>query len=439
MIIIFNNLSQQYLMLKDVYVDFFRLGIMSQLSTDEVVSAIVSEYDITSHEVEADYRSFIAELKTALSSAEMDEEGLGEEEVGEISFLPESYVYNIMTEKTIPFSATLEITDNCNENCIHCYRGVPQKSYWNTANFRNTIEELRKLGTLQMTLTGGEPCLHPDFAEMLQIVARNDFVLSVQTNATAFTDEILASLRTCIVDKVAISLYSVENTVHDAITKLHGSCELTKRGIEKLLRFGFPVKVNCPVMPNNKDSMLALKRYCAGLGVKCNFAFKIIPSRYPGKDTAGLNVFSSEFLLDCMRNEEIKLYSESLHKMRQYRDQVEDRYCQTGFRSITFNPQGECLICNSFVEPCGNLSEMSVYKIWNESEGLKKWREVTSLVNKKCKNCPAYGYCGPCPSYFHTLTGRTDSIDNITCSIGNALFEADQKYIKFSTDGSEEK
>ncbi|HPD60977.1 MAG TPA: hypothetical protein PKV48_04350, partial [Thermodesulfobacteriota bacterium] len=57
----------------------------------------------------------------------------------------------------IPFSVVFEITDRCNLKCLHCYQENGGKEELNFHEIKVILDDLEKLGTLKVTLTGGEP------------------------------------------------------------------------------------------------------------------------------------------------------------------------------------------------------------------------------------------------------------------------------------------
>ena len=71
-----------------------------------------------------------------------------------------------------PLSATLELTNRCNFNCVHCYINQPandqvaKQRELTTDQVKKIIDDMAEVGVLFLTLTGGEPLLRPDFAEI---------------------------------------------------------------------------------------------------------------------------------------------------------------------------------------------------------------------------------------------------------------------------------
>lgn len=418
-IIVFSNASRSHFIIQDIYAEFFRLCILQNNSKEFVIHKISQEYGVAESVVSQDFDRFTASLTRACSPSVPCSNPASAQLV-----VKDSDIYSLMSQDLVPFSATIEITDTCNLKCIHCYRGHPFHSYWTAATFEQALLQLRQLGTLHLTLTGGEPFTHPDFRVFPKLIKKYGFVLTLQTNATFDFSELYDSLVDISLKDIAVSLYSTIYTVHDAITTIPGSCQKTMKALTQLAARGFPVTINCPVMTINQGSLQSVKEFADSIGASCHFSFKIIPCQETKKDTLQLNCFTADLLQQYMVDSKIKLYHDILPSIRQCIPG--ERYCQTGFRSITLNAQGSVMLCNAYRKSCGNLKNSSLKQIWTSSDALLRWRTTTSLINKTCKNCKAFAYCEPCPAHEFTLTGNEFTIDSLTCSFGKAFYEADQ-------------
>ena len=66
----------------------------------------------------------------------------------------------------------IEMTNNCNLNCLHCGSGCSQNNYEyiETDILLKTLKQLASdynPKTIMICLTGGEPLLHPDFFKIV--------------------------------------------------------------------------------------------------------------------------------------------------------------------------------------------------------------------------------------------------------------------------------
>ena len=143
-----------------------------------------------------------------------------------------------------PLSAQLEITADCNNNCIHCY------NYWRSSTeqlpaFKEEyvsalISNLVSNGIYYLAITGGEPMLHPElFMTLLKESARNKIVIWVNSNLTLLTHDIAdvlkqsgAILRT--------SILSFDPYTHDQIAGRNGAFNETISGIQTAIEYKIP-------------------------------------------------------------------------------------------------------------------------------------------------------------------------------------------------------
>ena len=166
----------------------------------------------------------------------------------------QEYLEKHFKDKPHLSSFQIELTSKCNERCVHCY--IPHKfKLYNITDelYYSTLEQLSKMNVLSVTLSGGEPMMHPHFKEFLKAAKKYDFYVNILSNLTLLDDETIQIMKEGNVSSVQVSLYSMIPEHHDAITKLSGSFEKTKAAILKLIENDLPLHVSCPTMKGNKD------------------------------------------------------------------------------------------------------------------------------------------------------------------------------------------
>ena len=107
------------------------------------------------------------------------------------------FVYRAGARKRIPVSGTFELTPRCNLSCKMCYIHMSAEEQRQRGNELTTEEWLHiarqavKAGMIYLLLTGGEPMLRPDFVDIYREIIKMGVVISVNTNATLVTPEIV--------------------------------------------------------------------------------------------------------------------------------------------------------------------------------------------------------------------------------------------------------
>lgn len=81
-----------------------------------------------------------------------------------------------------PLAVSFCITKKCQLNCSYC--NIPSKSQEDLSleNILKKIDELKNLGCLRLSLTGGEPFLRNDIEKILKYAYKKGFFLTVNTN-----------------------------------------------------------------------------------------------------------------------------------------------------------------------------------------------------------------------------------------------------------------
>jgi radical SAM protein with 4Fe4S-binding SPASM domain len=93
--------------------------------------------------------------------------------------------------------ALIQVTERCNLHCAHCF--VSSGNWGEHMRFEDIVERvlprLCRARVERLTLTGGEPFVHPDIMEICRAVADLGLPLGICTNATQTTDAQIAQLR----------------------------------------------------------------------------------------------------------------------------------------------------------------------------------------------------------------------------------------------------
>jgi SynChlorMet cassette radical SAM/SPASM protein ScmF len=115
-------------------------------------------------------------------------------------------------------------------------------------------------------LTGGEPLLHPQIKQLLEIVRKEDLGLTVETNGVLCTPELAQELRSCKNAFVSVSLDGADAQMHEWMRGVDGSFEAALQGIRNLVSAGFRPQVIMSIVRRNKDQMEAVVRLAESLG-----------------------------------------------------------------------------------------------------------------------------------------------------------------------------
>ena len=150
----------------------------------------------------------------------------------------------------------ISLTDNCNFRCFYC---MPEEEYDFTPASRlmqaGEIEELAKifvnLGVNKIRLTGGEPLVRKDAADIIMGLAKLPVNLTITTNGTRL-HEYADVLTESGIRSLNISLDTLQQEKFQLITR-RDQFKTVFDNIQLLLSKNFHVKINVVVMKGLND------------------------------------------------------------------------------------------------------------------------------------------------------------------------------------------
>lgn len=150
----------------------------------------------------------------------------------------------------------ISLTDNCNLRCFYC---MPEEDYNFTPASRlmqkEEIETLARTfvaqGVNKIRLTGGEPLVRKDAADIILCLSKLPVQLTLTTNGTRL-HQFVDVLQQAGVRSLNISLDTLQADKFQLITR-RDQFALVWNNIQLLLRKGFHVKVNVVVMNGLND------------------------------------------------------------------------------------------------------------------------------------------------------------------------------------------
>lgn len=317
-------------------------------------------------------------------------------------------LYHKAKANLIPLSCLLEIIYKCNLNCIHCYVVKDGKKELTTKQFFNILDQLKELGTLYLTISGGEPLVRPDFFEIAEYAKKLNFALRIFTNAVLIDAKIADRIKRLKPLAVEVSLYGLEKT-HDEITQVKGSFRRSVNGIKLLKRRGINVLVKCTLLRQNIYQIWDLKKFVEkDLKVKMRgIGGGLTLSPCDDGDIRPLSYLPTEEQLRWYMKKEKQLFLKS-NKGKRFSFQIPNRnsnLCGSGITSINITPYGEVNPCVQVRTKNKITKSRTIKDIWENGREFKILRNTKEKDLKECLNCEYKKYCFKCAGISYLLTG----------------------------------
>lgn len=300
--------------------------------------------------------------------------------------------------KHLLWSAGLELTYRCNERCRHCYcdlRGEQTSARELIGGeWLKVVDQLSRMGCMNVLVTGGEPTLHPAFGTICERIVNRGMLCDVYTNGLKISNRLFDSLCKLPLNSISVSLYSGTAAFHDEITGVAGSFQKTFATLMRFKEAGLNAYAKVPVFHGHLKDYFSAKE----LGRKNGFrtlASTILVPGHSGETRNPMMMSASEYEIFLKRETKPDTSVEKTSSIEKFRNEP---LCQAGQSTLCISPFGDVMPCNSFPAVCGNVRQGSLAKIWRTSDVLKRLRNLRRCdVSMRCASCADIAYCTICP------------------------------------------
>ena len=298
----------------------------------------------------------------------------------------------------VPFSAQLDLTYRCNEQCVHCYLDHHDHGEMTTVEIKHLLKEMADAGVFILTLSGGEIFLRKDFFEILEYARSLTFCIKLKTNAVLIREAQAARLRDLGVESIQVSIYSHKPEVHDAITKVPGSLRRSIKAIRFLREQGLKVIVANVLMNQNMQDYQGVRSLAHEIDAEYTLDPTITPMMDGDRAITALNISRAE-LTEVFRSESLvgNIADFCAAPAPVDEDALDSTPCSAGHTACYVSPYGEFYPCVQFPLSCGNVRQQRFIDIWRNSEQLKEVRSIRLRDLSSCSQCAHGSTCTRCP------------------------------------------
>lgn len=300
------------------------------------------------------------------------------------------------------FACQIEVTNQCNERCIHCY--IPHEAkneLLPTEIILDTLMQLNQMGTLGLTISGGEAFIHPDIDKILLKARELDFTINILSNLTLIKPDHVTLLKKVNPSLVQTSLYSMNSEEHDHITKCKGSHTKTLTALETLIEADIPVQISCPVMKTNLHSYKAVLQWAQEH--RCKAQTDFIMMARSDLTTDNLNERLSieetkELMADILEVDiEYGALIDTPRKVKPVEQEKEEPVCGVGIDNICLGANGNFYPCSGWQGyAVGDVRKETIVDMWQNSPQLQYLRTVKRKTFPQCLVCEDKYFCAMC-------------------------------------------
>ena len=172
----------------------------------------------------------------------------------------------------------ISVTDRCNFRCPYCmpaeiygeaYEFLPRADILTFEELTRVVNIFAELGIGKLRITGGEPLLRNDLAELLGMLTGIQGIddLTLTTNGYLLS-QFAQQLKDAGLDRITVSLDSLDDQVFKTMNGRGFTTERVLSSIQKASEVGLsPIKINCVVQKGvNDHTIVNLARHFKGTG-----------------------------------------------------------------------------------------------------------------------------------------------------------------------------
>jgi radical SAM protein with 4Fe4S-binding SPASM domain len=374
----------------------------------------------------------------------------------------------------LPLYGSFELTHRCSFRCQHCYLGDQhairqhQSEELDTDEVLSLLDQVIEAGTLFLTLTGGDPLIRKDFAEIYSHAVRGGLLVTVFCNGSLIDDAIISLWQKFPPRMVEVTMYGATAATCDEITQTKGSFDLFQQGIKRLQQNKIHYQLKTILLTNNQHELEQMETIAEELDVHFRYDAIVSPCMpyhdnhgrsnilspphvkrtgfplqglFPDNSTPpqnkqhmtdamlaplNLRLTADEIITINLANENRRRPFLTAHEQALPPEHNRLFVCGAGRTSYHVTPYGKLMPCVASIEPACNLRQHDFKQGWDGP--LASLSQVEINEQSACYQCELRTRCDACPSVFSLETGDYQKPSPTLCSITKQRFIELQQY-----------
>ena len=341
-----------------------------------------------------------------------------------------------MKDKGYLSQVSMELTERCNNNCVHCYINLPaddeeaKKKEITFEEIKGIVVEAARMGCLSWHLTGGEPLLREDFPEVYLYLKRKGIRVTIFTNATLINSETASLFKKYPPQDIEVSIYGLSQRTYEAITRNLGSFDAFKQGINLLKENHIPFILKTAALPQNFHEIKEMRDFAQSLtGQPLGVVLKLnLGSRFRGGSKRDLKKklrLSPDKVIQVLKQDEEKYRKDIERFCQKFLGVPKDDHlfsCGAGVGGCHIDAYNNFQLCMLLRYPdcIYSLRGGSFKEAWEEF--IPKVREIRANNKKykeKCQRCFLKSLCEQCPAWSWMEHGVLDEPVEYLCEIAH--------------------
>ena len=329
---------------------------------------------------------------------------------------------------TQPLWLLAEVTYRCPLHCAFCYNPTDYDKHTqnelSTEQWINALRDARKMGAIQLGISGGEPLLRDDIEDIVIEAKKLGYYSNLITSGVGLTEKRIQAFKEGGLDHIQLSMHDITEEINNFITNTK-TFELKKKVAAMIKNHGYPMVLNVVIHRYNIGHIKEILEMAEALGADY---VELANTQYYGWSLVNRSqLMPLKEQIDEAERITNEFRQKVGNKMKIFfvvPDYFGDRpkKCMNGwgevFMIVTAN--GDVLPCHSArVLPnmqFPNVREHGLEYAWKDSPAFNKYRG-TAWMKGPCVTCPEkMNDLAGCRCQAFLLSGDAESADPV-CSL----------------------
>jgi len=276
----------------------------------------------------------------------------------------------------------LQVTNRCNFRCQICdfwKKPCSPSDELTVEQVREIGRKLNRLGTLVVSLGGGEPLIREDLYQVIAALNETNHFPILITNGWFVNETVAKDILRAGLQEISVSVDYADPAKHDAQRGCPGSWDQAVKALELLNRYR-PDRRNrihmiSVLMDDNLEEIEPLLRLCRDLGV--TYFVNLYSSGRGTKPLRKLDGKVTEVLLELKtKYPEFVSLTSYIERFDQAIAEGGIGNCQTGYLAFNIGSRGEVSRCiDTLDEPVGNILTEEVTTLRDRLRKVQRERD----------------------------------------------------------------
>jgi radical SAM protein with 4Fe4S-binding SPASM domain len=274
-----------------------------------------------------------------------------------------------------------------------------------------------------MLWTGGEVLVRRDFAELYSYAKGKGFLISLFTNGTLLTPELVELLQEWYPNTVEVTLYGLRPGSYEKVTGVPGSYDRCMRGIKLLVEARIPLVLKTVAMTLNKNEVPAMYDLAAELGVPFRHDGMVWKPFHdqPVEDLrlSPDEIVALDHLYESADGDLVKAYERHLKAATSGTGYDPERLynCGAGYRMFHIDPYGQLGLCQAVRPPVYDLLSGTFEEGWKILGEVRE--RLRACKDFPCMHCEVAGLCRRCAARSIQEHGEAEAIVDFACEVAH--------------------